>query len=116
MAGTVSLATQPQAMHAVVGLDTPGLTRPVARDIHAVRARRQAHVPVMRPRVDVAHVMAVRAGTPPVVAPQLYGSGRCIMAARRRCVQDLDVGMQAVTVMSSTKYHPWTSKKKPAAS
>jgi len=92
-------------MHALVCLDTQGLNRPVDQDIHAGRPRRKDPGPVVRQREDVAHVMAVMAGTPPWVAPRLSGSGRRIMEAWRLRVQDSDVAMQAVTVRAGQGDH-----------
>jgi hypothetical protein len=50
MGGHVSPSTQNQAMNALVFLDKQVLKKPMDQDINAVRARRKAHGPVVRPR------------------------------------------------------------------
>jgi hypothetical protein len=55
MAGTVSPSHQNQAMNALVFLHKQVLTMPLDYAINAVRARRKAHVPVVRQREEAAH-------------------------------------------------------------
>lgn len=98
--GNVSPSTQNQAMNALVFLYKRVLKMPLDQEIHALRARRKEHVPVVLQRAEVAHVTALMEGTPQLVAQLLYGSALRIMEALRLRVKDIDFGMKAVAVRS----------------
>jgi integron integrase len=97
--GTVA-ATQNQAMHALVFLYQRVLHQALQERIHAVRADKKVHVPVVMTRDEVATVLSLMAGTPQLVAKLLYGSGVRIMEAVRLRVKDMDCAMQQLTVRS----------------
>ena len=94
-------ATQNQAMHALVFLDTRLLTHALPGRINAGRADKTIHVPVVMTRVEVAAVISRMDGTAQVVAKLLYGSGLRIMEAVRLKVKNIDDQMKPLSVRSS---------------
>jgi site-specific recombinase XerD len=66
MEENVSPSTQNQAMNTLVSPYKQMLKMPLDQEINAVRARRKEHVPVVLQREEVAHVMALMEGTPPL--------------------------------------------------
>jgi site-specific recombinase XerD len=95
--GHVAAATQHQALHALVCLDTRALNQALPARIKAIRASKKLHVPVVLTRDEVAAVLALMDGTAPRVAQRLYGRGRRIMEAVRRRVKDIADQMKPLT-------------------
>src|SRR5207244_10942908 len=93
-AGFVASATQHQAMHALVFLDTRVLTQALEDRMNAVRADKKVTVPVVMTRDEVATVLSLMAGTPQLVAKLLYGSGLRIMEAVRHRGKEIDCTMK----------------------
>ena len=100
--GTVAPATQNQAMHALVFLDTRVLTHALPGRIDAVRADKTITVPVVMTREAVAAVLSRMDGTAHVVATLLYGSGLRSMETVRLRVKDIDDQMKPLTVRAGT--------------
>jgi integrase len=98
--GHVAPATQNQAMHALVCLDTRVLTHALQGRINAVRADKTITVPVVMTREAVAAVLSHTDGTAHVVATLLDGSGLRSMEAVRLRGKDIDDQMQPRTVRS----------------
>ena len=98
--GNVAAATQHQAMHALVFLDTRVLNHALPGRINAVRADKKITVPVVMTREEVAAVISRMDGTAQVVAKLLYESGLRIMEAVRLRVKDIDSQMKPLTVRS----------------
>ena len=96
----VAAATQHQAMHALVFLDTRVLNHALPGRINAVCADKKITVPVVMTRVEVTTVISLLDGTAQVVAKLLYGSGLRIMEAVRLRVKDIDSQMKPLTVRS----------------
>ena len=69
--GNVAAATQNQAMHALVCLDTRALNQALPARIHALRASKKSNVPVVMTREEVAAVLALMDGTAQRVATLL---------------------------------------------
>jgi hypothetical protein len=69
--GHVAAATQHQAMHALVCLDTRALTQALPARIQAMRASKKIHVSVVMTRDEVAAVLALMDGTAPRGATRL---------------------------------------------
>ncbi len=83
--GHGAAATQNQAMHALVCLDTRALNHAMEGGIHAVRADKQINGPMVMTR-EVVAVLSRMDGTAQLVAKLLYGSGLRIMEAEVRAV------------------------------
>jgi integrase len=98
--GHVAAATQHQAMHALVFLDTRVLTHAMQGRITAVRADKKSNVPVVMTREAVAAIISRIDGTAQLVANLLYGSGVRSREAVRLRAKDLDDPMQPRTVRS----------------
>jgi site-specific recombinase XerD len=73
--GSVSAATQNQAMNALVFLYKKVLKRPLDDEINAVRANKKVNMPVVMTREETAKVIALTTGTPQLVVKLMYGSG-----------------------------------------
>jgi integron integrase len=98
--GHVAAATQNQALKALVCLDKRALNHALPARLHALRASKKLHVPVVMTRDEVAAVLARMAGTAQLVATLLYGRGLRIMEAVRLRVKDIDAQMKPLTVRS----------------
>jgi Phage integrase, N-terminal SAM-like domain len=79
--GHVAAATQDQATHALVCLDTRVLNYAMEGRIKAMRTDKNSTVPVVMTRAAVAGVIALLDGTAQLVATLLSGSGVRIMEA-----------------------------------
>jgi integron integrase len=98
--GHVAAATQNQALKALVCLDKRALNHALPARLHALRASKKIHVPVVMTRDEVAAVLARMAGTAQLVATLLYGRGLRIMEAVRLRVKDIDAQRKPLTVRS----------------
>jgi hypothetical protein len=98
--GHVAAATQNQALKALVCLDKRALNHALPARLHALRASKKLHVPVVMTRDEVAAVLARMAGTAQLVATLLYGRGLRIMEAVRLRVKDVDAQRKPLTVRS----------------
>jgi site-specific recombinase XerD len=98
--GNVAVATQNQAMNALVCLSKRALNHALPDRLNAIRASKKINVPVVMTREEVAAVVALMDGTAPLVAKLLYGRGLRIMEAVRLRVKDIDAQMKPLTVRS----------------
>jgi integron integrase len=97
--GNVAPSTQNQALNALVFLYGQVLNSPL-EGVDAVRARRQARVPVVMSPQEARRVISLVKGTPQLVVKLLYGSGLRLMESLRLRVKDVDFKMLQVTVRS----------------
>jgi hypothetical protein len=112
--GHVAAATQNQAMHALVFLDTRVLTHALQGRITAVRADKQITVPVVMTREAVAAVLSRMDGTAHVVATLLYGSGLRMMEAVRLRVKDTVSGQPRPAAQEPLGREQCHQQQKPA--
>lgn len=96
----LAAASQNQAMNALVFLYKRVLKEPLEKRIDAVRSSKQAKIPVVLSRDEVAHIIALMNGVPQLVVKLLYGSGLRLMEALRLRVQDADFEYKQITVRS----------------
>jgi integrase len=87
-------------MHALVLLSKRVLNQALEDRNNTVRADKKVTVPVVMTRDEVATVLSLMEGTPPLVAKWLYGSGLRSMEAVRLRVKDIDCAMKQLTVRS----------------
>jgi len=87
---TVSVATQKIALNALAFLYNRILQQPFGNLGEFNRASRQAKLPVVLTRIEVARLLQQVTGTPQLVASLLYGSGLRRSEAVRLRVKDVD--------------------------
>jgi integron integrase len=95
--GNVAASTQNQAFNALLFLYREVLGEPF-ENIQAVRASRPVRVPTVLTQEEVRQVLSGMSGTPQLVAKLLYGAGLRLMETLRLRVQDVDFGMNQLTV------------------
>jgi integrase len=86
----VAVATQNQAMNALVFLYKQVLEQPLETRINAIRANKNRRIPVVLSRSEVKQIITLIEGVPQLVVQLLYGSGLRITEAVRLRVQDID--------------------------
>lgn len=96
----IAVASQNQAMNALVFLYKRVLKVPLDKRIDAIRSSKNVKVPVVLSREEVARAIALMSGVPQLVAKILYGSGLRIQEAIRLRVQDIDSEYKQITVRS----------------
>ncbi|WP_305909463.1 integron integrase [Methylomarinum sp. Ch1-1] len=96
----VSVATQNQAMNALVFLYRKVLDQALDNPIDAVRSRKNRRIPVVLTQDEVKNIIALLDGVPQLIVKLLYGSGLRITEAVRMRVQDIDFDYRQVTVRS----------------
>jgi hypothetical protein len=94
----VAAASQHQAMHDLVCLDTRVLNHALPGRIHAGRADQPIHVPMVMTHAAVAAIISLLDGTAQLVAILLDGRGVCLVAAGWLRVKDIDVQRKPLTV------------------
>lgn len=97
--GDVAASTQNQALNALLFLYRKVLERDLeGQKVDSVRARRKPKLPVVLTKDEVRRVISAMSGQYQVMAKLLYGSGLRLMECLRLRVQDLDFGMNELTV------------------
>jgi integron integrase len=97
----VSVATQRQALNALVFLYRDVLDQPIEGKIEPVRAKRHGRLPVVMTQDEVQEVLAQMEGTHLLMAKLLYGGGLRLMECVRLRVKDLDFGRSVIYVHSA---------------
>ena len=92
------VATQHQALNAVVRFHEEVLGREVEGAEDYLRARRSDRVPVVLGRAEVAGLLGQLEGTERLMGELMYGGGLRLMELLRLRVKDVDVERTQVTV------------------
>ena len=96
--GRVSVATQKQALNALIFLFREGLGRE-AGDLSGFQlSRRGPRIPVVLSREECQRLFEAMAGTPRLMAELMYGSGLRVMELLRLRVKDVDLARLQVVV------------------
>jgi integron integrase len=93
-----AVATQRQALNAVVFLVREALGRPLADFGDFTKARAVERVPVVLSRGECRQLMAALEATPRLMAELMYGSGLRLMELLRLRVKDVDVERRQLVV------------------
>lgn len=94
----VSASTQNQAFNALLFLFRDVLAQDVGNLGDTVRAKRGNRLPVVLTTDEVKTLFSNMSGTGLLIVQMLYGSGLRLMELARLRVQDIDFGMQVITV------------------
>ncbi|MCP4876873.1 MAG: integron integrase [Gammaproteobacteria bacterium] len=101
----VSIATQKIALNAVAFLYNRVLQQPFGNLGEFNRARRQAKLPVVLSRLEVARLLQHITGTPYLVASLLYGSGLRRSEAVRLRIKDIDFDHHQLQIWNGKGFH-----------
>jgi integron integrase len=93
-----AVATQRQALNAVVFLVREALGRPLADFGDFTKARPVERVPVVLSRGECQQLMAALEATPRLMAELMYGSGARLMELLRLRVKDVDVERRQLVI------------------
>ena len=96
--GEVAVATQNQALNALVFLYRVVLEQPLPDLGSVIRPRRPARLPVVLTPSEVSRLLARLEGVPRLVASLLYGSGMRLLEGLRLRVKDVDFERREVCV------------------
>lgn len=102
---TVSIATQKIALNALAFLYNRVLEQPLGDLGEFRRASRQAKLPVVLSRLEVARLLRHVIGTPHLIASLLYGSGLRRSEAVRLRVKDIDFDHHQLQVWNGKGFH-----------
>ena len=94
----VAVATQRQALNAVVFLMREALGKPLADFGDFTKARRGERVPVVLSRAECQRLLAALEATPRLMAELMYGSGVRLMELLRLRIKDVDVERRQLVV------------------
>ena len=95
----VAVATQRQALNALVFLVREALGKPLEDFSGFTRARAEKRMPVVLSRVECQQLMSALEGTMRLMAELMYGSGLRLMELLRLRVKDVDVDRRQLVVM-----------------
>jgi len=96
--GRVSVATQKQALNALVFIFRHGLERDPGNLTEAVAARYHRRIPTVLTPAEVQRLLGQLEGTPKLMAQLIYGSGLRLQECLRLRVKDVDLEQGTVTV------------------
>lgn len=96
--GNVSVATQKQALNALVFVFRHGLERNPVNLAEAVSARYRRRIPTVLTPAEVQRLLGQLKGVPRLMAQLIYGSGLRLQECLRLRVKDVDLEQCAVTV------------------
>ncbi len=102
---TVSVATQKIALNALAFLYNRVLEQPLGNLGEFNRASRQAKLPVVLTRLEVARLLQHLSGTSQLVASLLYGSGLRRSEAVRLRIKDIDFDHHQLQVWNGKGFH-----------
>ncbi|NCF37019.1 MAG: integron integrase [Gammaproteobacteria bacterium] len=102
---TVSTATQKIALNSLAFLYKRVLEQPLGNLGQFNRARRQASLPVVLNRLEVARLLQHLTGIPRLVASLLYGSGLRRSEAVRLRIKDIDFDHHQLQIWNGKGYH-----------
>jgi integron integrase len=94
----VAVATQRQALNAIVFLVREALRKPLEDFGDFTRARAMKTLPVVLSRVECQKLLAALDGTPRLMAELMYGSGTRLMELLRLRVKDVDVDRRQIVI------------------
>ena len=94
----VAVATQRQALNAIVFLVRETLGRPLEDFSGFTRARREKRIPVVLSRVECQQLLQTMDGTMRLMAELMYGSGLRLMELLRLRVKDVDIDRRQLMV------------------
>ncbi len=97
----VSVATQKQALNAVVFLYKRVLDKPIEGLIEHTRAKRCKVLPVVMTESEVQQVLSFIKGTHKLMAQLLYGGGLRLMECVRLRIRDLDFSRRLIYVRAT---------------
>ena len=86
----VAVATQSQALNAIVFLYKRVLDLPVADDLSPVRSKKPVRLPVVLSKNEVSSLLLAMSGTNLLMARLMYGGGLRLMELVRLRVKDID--------------------------
>jgi len=86
----VAVATQSQALNAIVFLYKKVLNLPVTDDLSPVRSKKQVRLPVVLSIGEMSSLLEAMAGTNQLMARIMYGGGLRLMELVRLRVKDID--------------------------
>jgi integron integrase len=96
----VAVATQRQALNALVFLLREALAKPLAEFGPFAQARPEKRIPVVLSRAECQRLLGALEGTSRLMAELLYGSGLRLMELLRLRVQDVDLERRQLMVRS----------------
>lgn len=94
----ISVATQKQALNALVFLYKKVLNDPLPLAINVLRSAKKRKMPTVLSREEVQSILDIMVGAPQLIAKLLYGSGLRMSEAVRLRVRDIDFAMKQVLV------------------
>ncbi|MEI6195311.1 MAG: integron integrase [Verrucomicrobiota bacterium] len=94
----VAVATQRQALNAIVFLVWETLGKPLADFSGFTRARRERRMPVVLSRVECQQLLQAMDGTMRLMAELMYGSGLRLMELLRLRIKDVDIDRRQLMV------------------
>jgi len=94
----VSSSTQNQALNALLFLYRNVLQMDIPVQLHALRAKRSAHLPTVLSKDEVMRVLAGMQGLHQMMAQLLYGCGLRLMECLRLRVKDIDFERSQIVV------------------
>lgn len=94
----VSVATQRQALNAIIFLYKHVLNKPIEAEIAPIRARRRPRLPVVMSKAETLAVLNQMSGPHLLMAELLYGAGLRLMECIRLRVNSIDLSRSMIYV------------------